>query len=329
MRRFGAWRTKALTTTVSSVQSVFGSDVSAGLSRVDRKRIPSRYFYDDLGSALFEAITLLPEYGLTRADERLLQRHSPAIAASIGLCTTICELGSGSGKKTRSVLQALGEGGAPLVYSPIDVSAAALAVCERELGDLADVRPVCADWIVGLQQVSQTRSEGPLLLLFLGSSIGNLERNAIPDFLKQLSTTLRRGDYFLLGADLVKDVDVMLNAYDDPTGVTAAFNLNVLARINRELDADFDLRSFAHEVRWDAANRRIEMHLLSERDQSVFMAALDREFTFAAGETIWTGSSHKFLETELLELARETGFTPVHSWVDREWPFAETLWKVA
>lgn len=318
-----------MTTTVSSVQSVFANDVSLGLSQVHSKWIPSRYFYDDLGSALFEAITLLPEYGLTRADERLLQRHSPAIAAAVGLCATVCELGSGSGKKTRSVLQALGEGGAPLVYSPIDVSAAALAVCERELNDLAQVRPVCADWIEGLQQVSRSRSERPLLLLFLGSSIGNLERNAIPDFLKQLSSTLRSGDYFLLGADLVKDVDVMLSAYDDPMGVTAAFNLNVLARINRELDADFDLRSFAHEVRWDATNRRIEMHLLSGRDQSVFMAALDREFTFSAGETIWTESSHKFLETELVQFAHETGFTPVHTWVDREWPFAESLWRVS
>ena len=317
-----------MTSTVNSIQSGFALDVLAGLSRLEGKRISSQYFYDDLGSVLFDAITLLPEYGLTRADERLLQRYSPVIAGAVGRCATVCELGSGSGRKTRSVLQALREQSNSVVYSPIDVSSAALSVCERELGDLAQVRPVCADWIDGLREVSRTRTEDPLLLLFLGSSIGNLERSFIPDFLEKIRAALLPGDYFLLGADLVKDVETMLAAYDDPTGVTAAFNLNLLGRMNRELSADFDLRSFAHEVRWNAEQRRIEMHLLSGRAQRVFVPALDQEFEFAAGETIWTESSHKFAEAELIALAHASRFTPVNIWIDREWPFAEALWKV-
>jgi len=164
--------------------------------------------------------------------------------------------------------------------------------------------------------------------LFLGSSVGNLERGALVDFFKSLKQHLRPGDFLLLGADLVKDPDVMLAAYDDPTGVTAAFNLNVLGRMNRELDARFDLRSFAHEVRWNQEERRIEMHLLSCRDQAVYIGALESSFKFRAGETIWTESSHKFRASELGDYARVSGFATVATWVDPEWPFAETLWRV-
>jgi len=317
-----------LTTTANPALSGFAQDIAQGLSRTGAKRIPSQYFYDDLGSALFEAITLLPEYGLTRADERLLERHAPQIASAVGPVGTVCELGSGSGKKTRYVLQALRESYGPLVYQPIDVSAAALSECEKEIGSLADVRPICADWMDGLREASLRQSDRPLLLLFLGSSIGNIERSLIPEFLERISYTLRPGDFFLLGADLVKDVDTMLAAYDDPTGVTAAFNLNLLGRINRELDADFDLRSFAHEARWNSVERRIEMHLLSGRKQTVHIRALDTRVRFEAGETIWTESSHKFTGAEVLDLARTGRFAPTEMWIDREWPFAEALWTV-
>ncbi len=308
--------------------SGFAQDVLSGLSRAGQKQISSQYFYDDLGSALFEAITFLPEYGLTRADERLLQKYASPLALAAGQVTTVFELGSGSGRKTRYILEALRKKYGSLVYSPIDVSAAALENCERETCDLAEVRPVCADWMEGLGKVSSARAGGPVLLLFLGSSIGNLERAYTADFLKSIRAKLKRGDLFLLGADLVKDMETMLTAYDDPTGVTAAFNLNILGRANRELDADFDLRAFAHEVRWNAKERRIEMHLLSGRNQTVLIGALDRSIDFEAGETIWTESSHKFSETELLEFAGSAGFAPVKMWVDREWPFAEALWKV-
>ncbi len=310
------------------VLSAFARDVLNGLSRAGQKQIPSRYFYDDLGSALFEAITFLPEYGLTRADERLLQRYASPLASAAGEVKSVFELGSGSGRKTRYILQALRAKYGNLVYSPIDVSPAALAACERETSDLADVRPVCADWIAGLSELAEKRASGPALVLFLGSSIGNLQRTCIPEFLQDIRANLEHGDLLLLGADLVKDVEIMLAAYDDPTGVTAAFNLNILGRINRELDGDFDLRAFGHEVRWNTKERRIEMHLLSGRNQAVAIRTLDTSFWFEAGETIWTESAHKFSETELLEVAASTGFTAVQTWVDSDWPFAEALWKV-
>jgi dimethylhistidine N-methyltransferase len=308
--------------------SAFARDVAAGFSDPTQKYISARYFYDDLGSALFEAITLLPEYGLTRADQRLLSFHAAEIANAVEGTSLIAELGSGSGKKTRNVIAAVSRRTDSLRYSPIDVSAGALAQCEKELCDVVEVSPICADWLDGLAEIGRKRAnEGPLLLLFLDSSIGNLERSCIPDFLKRVRSQLEPGDYFLLGADLVKDIGTMIAAYDDPTGVTAAFNLNLLARINRELDANFDLRSFAHEVRWNSAERRIEMHLASERNQSAYIQALGSSYKFQAGETIWTESSHKFTVGELDCYARAAGFTPANIWIDNEWPFAEALWE--
>lgn len=304
--------------------SEFALDVAEGLSNKDQKSLPSRYFYDDLGSALFEAITYLPEYGLTRADEALLRRFAGDIVGASGPVRMVAELGSGSGRKTTFLLRAI-QGN--VVYHPIDVSASALAACEKELSGLAEVESICADWIQGLGNLRR-ESEGPILLLFLGSSIGNLDRKEITPFLKSVHSMLRPGDHFLLGADLVKDVGQMLVAYDDPVGVTSAFNLNLLGRINRELYANFDLHAFKHQVRWNSVERRIEMHLLSRRDQRVFIGALHGAFNFSAGETIWTESSHKFTELELNGYALASGFNVVKTWIDIEWPFAETLWRV-
>jgi dimethylhistidine N-methyltransferase len=315
--------------TIAPVVSQFAQDVADGLSNQRQKQLAPRYFYDDLGSALFEAITFLPEYGLTRADEHLLAAHADEIAERVGNVPLIAELGSGSGRKTRYILGAWQSRNERPVYRPIDVSSAALSACERELGGFSEYRPVNGEWLDGLAEISPERTGSvPLLLLFLGSSIGNLNRAEMLGFLRELRGHLRPGDFFLLGADLVKDIDRMLSAYDDPTGVTAAFNLNLLARINRELGGDFDLRSFTHEVRWDSAQRRIEMHLLSCRDQDATVAALGTTFHFRAGETIWTESSHKFTEVELDGLALSTGFIPVDMWVDKTWPFAEALWRV-
>src|SRR3954452_10672325 len=302
----------------------FALDVAEGLALDGQKKLSPRYFYDDLGSSLFEAITLLPEYGLTRADERLLKLHSGDIADLVAGVITVSELGSGSGKKTSHIVRSLQSKGQAVTYRPIDVSSLALASCEKELGGFCPVAPVCADWLGGLDEISRQRNgHEPMLLLFLGSSIGNLDRSDIPEFLSELRVHLRPNDYLLLGADLVKDRDIMMAAYDDPTGVTAAFNLNVLGRINRELGADFDLRSFGHEVRWNEAERRIEMHLVSFRNQTVSINALDARIAFTAGETIWTESSHKFTEAELEEFAKASGFVPVASWNDSEWPFLE------
>jgi L-histidine Nalpha-methyltransferase len=164
--------------------------------------------------------------------------------------------------------------------------------------------------------------------LFLGSTIGNFERGPAEQFLREIRSLLRPDDSLLLGTDLVKPVSQILPAYDDPTGVTAAFNLNLLARINRELGGNFDLRNFRHEARYNEAERRIEMHLRSEKAQAVNIPAAEFQFTLRAGETIWTESSHKFGLAEIQSLARATGFVCVEQWVDSEWPFAENLLTV-
>ena len=309
--------------------SEFALDVAEGLSRTTQKKLSPRYLYDDVGSVLFDAITLLPEYGLTRADERVLRRCASSLGAITGPMRLVAELGSGTGNKTLHVLRAVVPQRQRSVYRPIDVSASALSACEKQLGDIADVYAVHADWMEGLECVARERpADTPLLLLFLGSTIGNLERDEIVSFLERVRSQLQPGDFFLIGADLVKDVDEMIAAYDDPIGVTAAFNLNLLSRMNRELGANFDVRAFAHEVRWIEKERRIEMHLASRRAQRVFISCLESAFDFDEGETIWTESSHKFTEVELERFAYAGGFQPVKAWVDSHWRFTEALWRV-
>jgi dimethylhistidine N-methyltransferase len=305
----------------------FVADVRAGLGGAGQKELPPKYFYDEIGSALFEVITLLPEYGLTRADVRLLRRHAPELAARLERPVAVAELGSGSGKKTRWVLEALARG--QLVsYFPIDISPAALRHCAEQLGQLSgvSVAPVEANYVYGLKNVAARRPAGTgLLVLFLGSSIGNFHRFEALAFLKQLRGMLKPGDALLLGTDLVKATEVLVRAYDDPLGVTAAFNLNVLARMNRELGADFALARWAHEARWNAHERRIEMHLRSLQEQSVNITGANLILRFRRGETIWTESCYKFAAREAAALGEEAGFGVAAQWVDAEWPFAETL----
>lgn len=306
----------------------FASDVRADLSK-PQKELHSRYLYDELGSALFEAITHLPEYGVTRADERLLRKHARDISELITETATVIELGSGTGRKTRYVLNALKRADRVPRYFPIDVSREALSRCLRELADIADVRPLEYSYLDGLARAAaHRRAHERLLVLFLGSTIGNFERMRAIEFLCDLREWLLPGDMLLIGADLVKDPDRMLLAYDDPTGVTAAFNLNLLGRMNRELGADFDLRKFEHEARWNETERRIEMHLRSRVDQTVFITEADLRVRFRGGETIWTESSHKFHRDEMFEMADQSGFRVQAQWVDLEWPFVESLWMV-
>lgn len=305
----------------------FAKEVRAGLTRAGQKELPSKYFYDEVGSALFDVICVLPEYGLTRAGERLLRRHADDILDRLAPPVAVAELGCGSGKKTRWVLQALANR-QPTTYYPIEISAAALARCELELRSLDAVSVVGfeKEYLDGLLEVTARRQPGQqLLVLFLGSTIGNFDRPAGEAFLRELRRLLRPGDALLVATDLVKSIPQMLLAYDDPIGVTAAFNLNLLARINRELGADFDLARFRHEARYDERERRIEMHLRSLVAQRVAIPAADITVAFAQGETIWTESSHKFLLEEIPGLARRTGFECVAQWVDREWPFSQNL----
>jgi L-histidine N-alpha-methyltransferase len=316
-----------MSTTPELQLSSFASDVLSGLGAEGQKKLNSRYFYDDLGSKLFEAITLLPEYGLTRADSRILSRCAGAVARVLGSPCFVAELGSGSGKKTSHILSAIQE--PDLMYYPIDVSSEALSTCWHEINGFAAVEAIHADYFDGLAKLSQIRPENArMLLLFLGSSIGNFEPPQRKEFFAQLHRSLRPDDLFLLGADLVKEVDRMIAAYDDPTGVTAAFNLNLLGRINRELDADFDLNEFQHHAMWNERESRMEMHMLSRRAQKVRIGVIDLTVDFAEGESIWTESSHKFTRDQLEHCAVEAGFRVVETWVDKEWSFAETLWQV-
>lgn len=305
--------------------SEFADDVRRGLTRPGHKSLPPKYFYDAVGSALFEAITHLPEYGLTRADERLLCRHASDLAAALPEPVLVAELGSGTGTKTRHILAALRD---LTAYYPIDLSATALARCADELNPYTRVEPLEMSYLDGLAAVPRAASHR-LLLLFLGSTIGNFDPASRQDFLRSVRSRLHPGDALLLGADLVKPEAQILAAYDDPVGVTAAFNRNVLARINRELGANFDLRLFTHEARWNDEARRIEMHLRCQRDTIVSIPGAACEVSFSAGETIWTESSYKFAQAELDTLARDCGFLTQAQWIDSAWPFAECLWRAA
>jgi dimethylhistidine N-methyltransferase len=305
----------------------FALDVRAGLCKKGQKELPSKYLYDALGSALFEVITLLPEYGLTRADERLLRLHAKEIVRRVPSPALISELGSGSGRKTRWILSALAER-EPVSYYPIELSRAALRSCESELGGLECVSVVGVEreYLDGLRQVAALRADGVhLLVLFLGSTIGNFDSGADAHFLSEVRSVLAPGDSLLLGTDLMKPLERMLEAYDDPPGVTAAFNLNLLGRINRELDGDFDLRQFEHVARFNEATSSIEMHLRSKRRQMVHVRRGGFAVSFQAGETIWTESSHKYARREIAQLAARCGFRAEAQWVDDEWPFAENL----
>ncbi|MEX2261593.1 MAG: L-histidine N(alpha)-methyltransferase [Bryobacteraceae bacterium] len=312
-------------TIVSVERAEFARSVRDGLTRPEQKELPSRYLYDDLGSALFEAITRLPEYGLTRADLRLLREHARDIVGRLPSPLVVAELGSGTGRKTRWLLEAVARREA-MEYYPVDVSSAALEICERELGPLGAVIPIEAGYLEGLEQVVSRRECGQTLaVLFLGSTIGNFDPAFAEEFLRGVRGLLAPGDALLLGTDLEKGVPEMLLAYDDPAGVTAAFNLNLLGRVNRELGANFRLRQFEHLAIYSSTERRIEMHLRSRCRQTVEIPDLELNVRFEEGETIWTESCHKFRTTDLKRLAEHTGFRCEAQWIDREWPFAENL----
>ena len=303
----------------------FAADIRAGLNRPGQKELPSKYLYDEIGSALFETICVLPEYGLTRADVRLLRCHAPEIVARLPV--TVAELGTGSGRKTRWLLEALARR-RPSCYCPIEISRSALAMCRRELGDIEAISIVGyeGEYLEGLAEVAARRRAGEhLLVLFLGSTIGNFERPAAVEFLRAVRNILQTGDSLLLGTDLEKPMAQLLAAYEDPLGITAAFNLNLLARINRELDADFDLTRFRHLARYNPAERRIEMHLRSTCAQSVTLRDAELTVAFREGETIWTESCHKYTSGEVPQLALNSGFCCEMQWFDQDWPFAESL----
>jgi L-histidine N-alpha-methyltransferase len=305
----------------------FAADVRTGLTKPGQKELLSKYLYDDVGSALFEVISRLPEYGLTRADERLLRRHSWDVVDRLEGPIAVAELGSGTGKKTRHLLEAFCRR-QRTAYYPIEISRSALVMCERELSDIDSISILGfeREYLDGLLEVAAQRRAGQhLLVLFLGSTIGNFDRPAGIQFLAEVRRILQPGDSLLLGTDLLKSSAQLLGAYDDELGVTAAFNLNLLVRINRELDANFDLAQFEHVARINHTERSVEMHLQSKCRQTVNIEAASLSVELLEGETIWTESSHKYSPEEVIDMARATGFRCDAQWIDHQWPFAENL----
>ena len=305
--------------------SGFAADVRHFLGQRPRQ-LPSRYLYDDLGSALFEAICRLPWYPLTRAEDRLLDVHARDILD--GRVAAVLELGPGSGEKLSALLAGAGPGRGPLDLHLVDVSGSALDQAGRTLRKHPRVRivPHRMTYENGLQEFARLRfAPGERLAIFLGSNIGNFDPRGRDLFLGRVRSSLQRGDALLLGVDLVKPERDLLLAYDDPLGVTAAFNLNLLARINRELRGDFDLAGFEHRALWNAGASRIEMHLRSRTRQRIAVRDAGLAFVMVPGETIWTESSYKYRPAEIAAMLERAGFRVRAQWIDSVDPFALTL----
>ena len=300
-------------------------EVRRGLS-AHPKTLPAALLYDALGSVLFEAITLLPEYEVARVDFGLLEAHAQEALSLVAEPVQLVELGPGHGRKARVVLREVLRRQAAASFVAVDVAAAALEGCRRALEDLpgVTVTGVEATFIEGLRRAPR-RDGGRRLVLFLGSNLSNLDRRESASFLCDVRSTLQPGDALLLSADLDKAPARLLPAYDDALGVTAAFNKNVLVRLNRDFGADFDLEAFAHEVRWNAVERRVEMHLRARRGCMVRLTALELDISFDAGESLWTESSHRFSVDELRRWGEEAGLRIANSWVDAQWPLALVL----
>jgi L-histidine N-alpha-methyltransferase len=303
-----------------------GDEVRAGLT-ARPKTLPTKYLYDDLGSALFEVICLLPEYYLTRSEAAILRAHASDIVAAVGDTLEIVELGSGTATKTRLLLDAALARQGTLRYSPIDISRSALDQTVHALNaeyPAITVDPQVADYFDGLRSFSRNGVERTLVL-FLGSNIGNFEPYEARRTLSAVRKTLRPGDSLLMGADMKKDTAVLEAAYNDKLGVTAAFNKNLLWRINRELGGHFDLDSFRHRAKYNSAEGRVEMHLVSDAAQDVAIDALGMTVHFEPGESIHTESSYKYDPKQVEALADETGFKVSKTWTDQTKTFTSNL----
>src|SRR5215469_3344057 len=299
------------------------SDVRAGLTATP-KTLPPKYFYDERGSELFDEITRLPEYYLTRTETAILQRRAAEIA-DLSQCESLIELGSGTSAKTRLLIDALRNGGTLKRFVPFDVDPTVLA--ESSEAPAADfpglhVAPVVGDFESDLPTIS---ASGRRLVAFLGSTIGNLEPSARASFLMRIRAILRPGDTFLLGTDLVKDVGRLLRAYDDASGITAEFDRNVLAVLNRQLSANFDIDKFQHVAIWDAASEWIEMRLRATSDQEVLIRDLDLTVFFRAAEEMRTEISAKFRPSGIAAEIAAAGLETVRFWTDPAGDFGLTL----
>lgn len=316
--------------------NTFAEDVRAGLTATPKTLLP-KYFYDELGSHLFEAICALPEYYLTRAESEILSNRADEIikesASRLDQPFRLIELGNGSSSKTRFLIEALLRQQKEIAYLPIDISTDSLRRSSEELLRLYPslrIEAYAADYFTALQALSASPSQEDsndtqTIVLFLGSSIGNLDGTEARLLLQKVRNVLRPQDALLIGADLKKSAALLVPAYDDALGVTAAFNLNLLLRINREFDADFDLTRFRHEALYSERLGRVEMHILSRARQRVEIRALNLEIDFAEGESIHTENSYKYDEEELFALALDTQFKLARSWFDGARRFSLSL----
>jgi L-histidine N-alpha-methyltransferase len=309
--------------------ATFAEDVRAGLGTRPLSISP-KYFYDDLGSALFEAITRLPEYYLTRVERDLLATYGREIAGALAGPLELVELGSGSALKTRILIDAILEQQPLLTYHPIDISADAVTESSLALAasyDRLKIIAYASDYFAALRE-KRLVTHGCVLALFLGSNIGNFEPDQAEELLRLLAAARHPGDGLLIGYDLKKDPSILELAYDDPTGVTAAFNKNLLARMNRELGANFDLAAFRFRARWNEERGAVQSFLVSERDQRVEIPASGLGVDFAEGETIHTESSYKFTTEEMIALAQRCGYAEKRTYTDTAGRYAVTLLTV-
>ncbi|TPW97356.1 L-histidine N(alpha)-methyltransferase [Mycolicibacterium fortuitum] len=306
-----------------SAATALRRDVRDGLTRTP-KMLPPKWFYDSVGSDLFDQITRLPEYYPTRTEAQILRRRSPEIVAAAG-ADTLVELGSGTSEKTRMLLDAMRDSGQLRRFIPFDVDAGVLRAAGDAIGQEypgIEIDAVCGDFEEHLGKIPAV---GRRLVAFLGSTIGNLTPGPRANFLASLAETLQPGDSVLLGTDLVKDAERLVSAYDDSAGVTAAFNRNVLSVVNRELDADFDLEAFAHVAKWNADEERIEMWLRADAPQQVRVAALDLDVAFGAGEEMLTEVSCKFRADGVADELAKAGLRQTHWWTDEAGDFGLSL----
>lgn len=308
--------------------ATFAEDVRAGLSAASKRLFP-KYFYDELGSQLFDAICLLPEYYLTRAENEILTRHADEIIKEVGdHQLSLIEMGSGSALKTRLIIEALLKRQTELLYTPVDISLSALETSSRVLLQSYPhlrINAYASDYYDALDALSKQKERGHSLALFLGSNIGNFDYEEAHTFLRAMRTTLRAGDALLLGADLRKRPEILEAAYDDALGVTAAFNLNLLVRINRDFDADFNVRAFRHQAVYNEELGRVEVYIVSLRQQTVSIPKLGMEIQFNEGERIHTENSYKYDLAGLSQLATATGYTRARTWLDEREQFSSNL----
>ncbi len=306
-------------------------EVLVGLSSKP-KRLPSRYFYDDRGSELFQEIMACEDYYLTDCEREILQRHAGDVLASMEGAFDLVDLGAGDGAKTRLLLRYAADRGLDVSYVPIDISEGAMgALVESVARDFPgmEVRGLVGEYAGGLRWLAKHRAGRPKLVLFLGSNIGNFDRAQARGFLSRIWTTMGPSDHLVIGFDLKKDIELLLRAYNDSAGITAAFNLNLLTRINRELGANFDLSRFRHYGTYDVRSGAMESYLVSLVDQEVHIEHLRRGFLFREWEPVHTEYSYKYLRSDVDALARDSGFVVVHRFGDQHGWFIDDVWKVA